>query len=222
MINVSGMKNISTLEGLVCCSRFPFTVGSCLNLVCSLSVVQKGLFAWGLKYLSLIKVIVFSTGICGWHLHTFNTREVSLSNLSVISGLWRWHTPWKDEITTSLKWSLSWIQHQIQPSNVICYPKDFYLLRVFCTLLTPISFQPLLQCVYLASVDRQPNSACLVSSLLLLRRVSWPGAGSWCTQPWANSATPGKQHLGQDPRSPSRTRSWCLHQASIKPRGLGL
>lgn len=40
--------------------------------------------------------------MCGWHLHAFNTWEVSLSNLTVISGLWRWHTPWKDEITTSL------------------------------------------------------------------------------------------------------------------------
>lgn len=44
---------------------------------------------------------MFSTGMCGWHLHAFNTWEVSLSNLTVSSGLLRWHAPWEDEITTS-------------------------------------------------------------------------------------------------------------------------
>lgn len=78
--------------------------------------------------------------MCGWHLHAFNTWEVSLSNLTVISGLWRWHTPWKDEITTSLndlphKYSIKF-SHQM--SGVT--PKLSFYWRSFGPFLPPAPF----------------------------------------------------------------------------------
>lgn len=139
--------------------------------------------------------------MCGWHLHAFNTWEVSLSNLTVSSGLWRWHTPQEDEITTSLndlshEYSIKSIcQMSFATSKLLAYWEPFgpFLAPTWPSLcwdgcvLSLCGWAAHLCLPWFHSLSPQ-------GSLW----ISQPVAGRWYTKPHATSATTGRQHMGHD------------------------
>lgn len=151
--------------------------------------------------------------MCGWHLHAFNTWEVSLSNLTVSSGLWRWHTPQEDEITTSLndlshEYSIKSIcQMSFATSKLLAYWEPFgpFLAPTWPSLCWDVHALP----VWLGSSSLPalvPFSVPIGQSMDLSA-----SSREMVHQATCNLCNNWKATHGTWPRSSSGAGTWCLY-----------
>lgn len=151
--------------------------------------------------------------MCGWHLHAFSTWEVSLSNLKVSFDLWWWHTPQKDEITTSLndlshEYSIKSIcQVSFVTTKLLAYWESF---GTFLAPARPSIFWDV--CALPVRMGSSPLPALLPPFVPIGQPLDLSASSrEMVHQAICNLCNNWKAIHGTWPISSSRTGTWCLY-----------